>query len=376
MPNHQISCAAKWALAATSVATAAVLAAQSPRDPNAPPPPPPPAVATQPPKAAPDMQAVLDQLQALGARPFEQLTPAQARAQPTPADAVKAVMAKRGMSTAPDPAVTTRDMPYGSDPEQFVRVYRPAAAAPGVPLPVIMYWHGGGWVVADVNVYDATPRMLSKMLNAVVVSGEYRHAPEDKFPAQHEDAVSAYRYVLANAAAMGGDVSRMAFSGESAGGNLAVATAIFARDNGLPLPRHILSVYPIANSDPNLPSRRDSANAKPVGAAALPWFAHYYSRTPADQQDPRVNLVRANLRGLPPTTIVNAQIDPLRSDGETLAQAMRAAGVRVQQQTFPGVTHEFFGMGKVVRGAMQANQYAVSRLRPALGSVPNRSRRR
>ena len=322
------------------------------------------------------MQAVLDRLQALGAKPFEQLTPAQARAQPTPADAVRAVMASRGMSTAPDPAVTTRDMPYGADPEQFVRVYRPEAAAPNAALPVIVYWHGGGWVVADVDVYDATPRMLSKMLNATVVSVEYRHAPEDKFPSQHDDAISAYRFVLSNAAAMGGDVSRLAFAGESAGGNLAVATAIHARDNRLPQPRHILAVYPIANSDMNLPSKRDAANAKPVGTAALKWFGHYYSRTPADQQDPRVNLVRANLRGLPPTTIVNAQIDPLRSDGETLAQAMRAAGVQVQQRTFPGVTHEFFGMGTVVRGAMDANTYAVSRLRPVLASAPARSRRR
>lgn len=322
------------------------------------------------------MQTVLDQLQTLGAKPFEQLTPAQARVQPSPADAVRAVMTKRGISTAPDSAVTTRDMPYGSDPEQFVRVYRPAAAPANAALPVIVYWHGGGWVVADVNVYDSTPRMLSKMLNATVVSVEYRHAPEDKFPAQHEDAVTAYRYVLTNAAAMGGDANRLAFAGESAGGNLAVATAIYARDNRLPQPRHILAVYPIANSATDLPSRSDSANAKPVGTAALKWFGHYYARTPADQQDPRVNLVRANLRGLPPTTIVNAQIDPLRSDGETLAQAMRAAGVQVQQRTFPAVTHEFFGMGAVVRGAMQANSYAVSRLRPALGSAPTRSRRR
>lgn len=362
--------------AGSALAFAAAASAQSPRDPGAPPPPPPPAVATQPPRAASDMQAVLDQLQALGAKPFEQLTPAQARTQPTPADAVKAVMAKRGMPTAPDPAVTTQDMPYGSDPLQFVRVYRPAAARTGTPLPVIVYWHGGGWVLADVNVYDAAPRTLSKELNALVMSVEYRKGPEAKFPSQHEDAVAAYRYVLANAGRMGGDPARMAFAGESAGGNLAVATAIFARDNGLPAPRHILSVYPIANPDPALPSKRDSANAKPLGAAALPWFGHYYSRTAADQQDPRVNLVRANLSGLPPTTIVNAQIDPLRSDGETLARAMRAAGVRVEQRTFPGVAHEMFGMGKVVRGAMDANTYAVTRLRAALAAGPARAPRR
>ncbi len=233
-------------------------------------------------------------------------------------------------------------------------------------LPVLVYYHGGGWVIADVNTYDAAPRLLSKQLNAIVVSVEYRHAPEAKFPAQHEDAAAAYRWVASNAGSWGGDPSRLALAGESAGGNLAVATAIYARDNGLPTPRHVLSVYPIANSSKTLPSRMDSANAKPLNTAMLGWFGHYYAKSVADMQDPRINLVAANLRGLPPVTIVNAQIDPLRSDGETLAEALRTAGVRVEQRTFPGVTHEFFGMGAIVRGAYDANQYAVERLKTAL----------
>ncbi|WP_334656929.1 alpha/beta hydrolase [Sphingomonas panaciterrae] len=311
------------------------------------------------------MQAVLDALARLGAKPVETLTPAQARVNPSAADAAKAVMAQRGMSTAPDPSVTTQDMPYGSDSKQFVRIYKPAAPGGPGPMPVIVYYHGGGWVIADVNTYDAAPRLMAKQLNAMVVSVEYRHAPEFKFPAQHEDAAAAYRWVLANAAQMGGDPSRMALAGESAGGNLAVATAIYARDNGLARPLHVLSIYPIANSDMNLPSRRDSFNAKPLNTPMLNWFGYYYSTIKADQQDPRINLVRANLRGLPPTTIVNAQIDPLRSDGETLAQAMRRAGVKVEQRTFPGVTHEMFGMGKVVRGAYDANTYAIGKLRTA-----------
>ena len=339
--------------------------AQSASSPNAPPPPRTPMAAPMPPRAAADMQAVLDQLAALGPKPIETLTPVQARIQPSFADALHAVMRRQGMSTAPDPAVTTQDLPYGSAPAQYARVYKPAAAAGGAPMPVVVYYHGGGWVIADVNAYDATPRLLAKQLNAIVVSVEYREAPEFKFPAQHEDAAAAYRWVLQNAASWGGDPAKIATAGESAGGNLAVATAIYARDNGLTQPLHILSVYPIANSDMTLPSRRDSAMAKPLDTAMLKWFGWYYSRTMADQQDPRINLVRANLRGLPPVTIVNAQIDPLRSDGETLAAAMRAAGGRVEQRTFPGVTHEFFGMGKVVRGAYDAENYAVTRLRAA-----------
>ena len=354
------------AVIATPLAFATLaVAAQSPMRADAPPPPVMP-MARMAPKPAADMQAVLDAQAALGAKPIERLTPDEARRQPTPADGAKSVMAARGMSTAPDPAVTTRDLPYGSDPMQFARIYTPAGAITGAAMPVIVYYHGGGWVIANVDVYDATPRAMAKALNAIVVSVEYRRAPEVKFPGQHEDAAAAYRWVLANARSWGGDVSRMALAGESAGGNLAVATAMMARDMRLPTPRHILAVYPIANSIKTLPAKRENYNAKPLNTPMLDWFAHYWSRTKADAMDPRVNLVNAPLRGLPPVTIVNAYIDPLRSDGETLAVALRRARVPVEQRTFPGVTHEFFGMASVVRGAADAQGYAMGRLRTAL----------
>lgn len=367
MPWNVTSARTRFLLATSLIALPAAVLAQSPQSINAPPPPSAPITATQPARPAADMQAVLDAMKTLGAKPIETLTPAKARIQPTAADGAKTVMRRQGMSTAPDQAVTTQDLPYGSDPMQYARIYRPAAAAPaGMALPVIVYYHGGGWVIADVNVYDATPRLMAKQLNAIVVSVEYRHAPEFKFPAQHEDAAAAYRWVLQNAASWGGDPAKVVLAGESAGGNLAVSTAIYARDNGLAKPLHILSVYPIANSDMNLPSKQDSANAKPLNTPMLKWFGYYYATSVADQQDPRINLMKANLRDLPPTTIVNAQIDPLRSDGETLAQALRSAGVRVEQRTFPGVTHEFFGMGKVVRGAYDAEMYAIGRVKASL----------
>lgn len=358
---------ARVAFAAPLVLLAAsVIAQSSPTgSPNASPPAFRPPSRQLPPAAAPDMQSVLNGLGKLGARPIHSLTPAQARAQPSPADAVAVVLRQRGMSTAPDPSVVTREVAYGPDKEQIVRIYTPAAHTRGL-LPTVVYYHGGGWVIANLDVYDSTPRMLAKKLNAMVVSVEYRHAPEYKFPAQHDDAVAAYRYTLANAAKWGGDVRRLAFVGESAGGNLAINTAIAARMQRLPMPRHIVSVYPIANSSMTLPSRRMAANAKPLSTPDLPWFGYYYTRTPADLQDPRINLVKADLRGLPPVTIVSAQIDPLLSDGLTLTTALRRAGVAVEQRTFPGMTHEFFGMGAVVRGALAANDYAVARLRPVL----------
>ena len=172
--------------------------------------------------------------------------------------------------------------------------------------------------------------------------------------------------LLDNAAKWGGDVTHLAVLGESAGGNLAVATSIYAREKGWPMPDHIVAVYPIANTSETLPSRTDSAQAKPLNTAALNWFGYYYMRTKADAQDPRLNLVAAKLAGLPATTIINAQADPLRSDGETLADAMRKAGVSVEQRTFPGTTHEFFGMDKVVKAAREAQDYAITRIRASL----------
>ena len=372
-PSRTLMALATAAMITTSgIALTSGAVAQSARSVDAPPPAPAVPTTTQPAKAASDMQTVLDQLAALGGKPIETLTPAVARMQPSPADAVKQVMIKHGLSGTPDATVTTRDVPYGSDASQFARIYKPASLANARNLPVVVYYHGGGWVIATVDAYDAAPRLLAKQLGAIVVSVEYRHTPEFKFPAQHDDAAAAYRWTLQNAARWGGDPRRIALAGESAGGNLAVATAIYARDNRLTKPLHIVSVYPIANSSMTLPSRVDAANAKPLNTAMLKWFGYYYQTSPADAQDPRLNLVKANLRGLPPTTIINAQIDPLRSDGETLARAMRAAGDKVEQRTFPGVTHEFFGMGMVVRGAQDANMLAIARLKAAFSSRPTR----
>ena len=349
---------------ATSLLAGPALA-QSPMSATAPPPKFPAMPAASGTRPAADMQAVLDAQASLGGKPVELLTPAQARLQPSPTDGVKTVLMKQGKSTVPDPAVVTRELPYGAHPQQVARIYMPAVK-PSSAMPVIVYYHGGGWVIADLDTYDSTPRFLAKQLGAIVVSVEYRHAPEAKFPAQHEDALAAYKWTLAKARGWGGDPARLAIAGESAGGNLAVATAIAARDRRLTAPRHILAVYPIANSSGALPSRTDSGAAKPLNTPMLKWFSHYWAKSKADAQDPRINLVKANLRGLPPVTIVNAQIDPLRSDGETLAVALRAAKVSVEQRTFNGVTHEFFGMGAVVRGAKEAELYAADRLKSAM----------
>ena len=166
-----------------------------------------------------DMNEVLKKLATLGGKPIEMLEPREARKQPTPADAVKALMAEKGIVAKS--TVTTKDVTYPTGgATQKARIYTPAGAKG--PLPIVLYIHGGGWVIADIEVYDSTPRALADAAGAVVVSIEYRHAPEAKFPAAHDDANAAYKWVLDNAASWGGDPNLIAVVGESVGGNMAV----------------------------------------------------------------------------------------------------------------------------------------------------------
>lgn len=321
-------------------------------------------------KADADMQSVLDTLAGLGGKPIETLEPAEARKQPTPTDAVVAVLKKQGKDTTPTalvPGVTSRDTtlpgPAGALP---VRIYTPNGSG---PFPVIVYYHGGGWVIADKNVYDGGARGLAKQANAVVVSVDYRLAPEAPFPAQHDDALATYKWAVQNAGSLNGDATHIAIAGESAGGNLAIATAIAARDQGLTLPRHVISVYPIAQvTDLSTPSYVDSAAAKPLNKPMMEWFAKYTLAKPEDKKDPRIDLVHANLKGLPPVTLINARIDPLRSDADLLSAALKEAGVTVEHRVYDGVTHEFFGMAAVVGKAKEAQQFVGRRLKASFAS--------
>ena len=312
-----------------------------------------------------DNQAVIDALKAMNLRPYHTLTAAEARQQPLFGDGVKAVMRARGMSVAPPADVTERDVTVqGAAGPLTAKLYTPAGAAG--PLPLIVYFHGGGWVIASADAYAASTRALAKQVGAAVLSVNYRLAPEAKFPAQHQDALAAYRWALANARSLGADANRVALAGESAGGNLSVATAVAARDAGVPLPRAILSVYPIAGSDLNTKSYQENAQAFVLNRAAMAWFLYNTMATAADAKDPRINLIAADLRGLPPVTLVQAEIDPLRTEGDLLADRLRAAGVTVNQRLYPRVTHEFFGAAAVIDEAKQAQAFASQNLRQAL----------
>ncbi len=320
--------------------------------------------------ASPDMQGVLNALAAMHPKPIESLSVTEARKQPTPADAVNVVLQKEGKSTdssALVPGVTSKDTeipgPTGSLP---VRVYTPTRSSTnGNAFPVIVYFHGGGWVIADKAVYDGGARGLAKQAEAIVVSVDYRRAPEARFPASWDDAFAAYKWVAANAASFNGDPKRLALAGESAGGNLAVATAIAARDDAtVPQPLGIIAVYPVAQTgDMHTASYIDSATAKPLNKAMIGWFVDKLITSPEDKKDPRMDLIHAELKGLPPVTIINAQIDPLRSDGELLESALKKAGVKVERKVYKGMTHEFFGTAAVVEEAQEAQKYAGQKLR-------------
>ena len=311
-----------------------------------------------------DMLAVVNKQDALGAKPIESLTPDQARVNPSVADAVKALVAERGI-TVPTPGADTtgRDIAVTGG-TIHIRIYTPKNRT--TMLPVVVYYHGGGWVIADINTYDASSQAIAEKTNAIVVSVNYRRGPEFKFPTAHNDSYTAYVWALRNASTIGGDSTKMAVAGESAGGNLACNVSIMARTNGVRMPKYQVLVYPVASNNTNSTSYTQYANAKPLSKPAINWFLGYFLNTIADTADTRINLVKANLTGLPSTLIINAEIDPLQDDGLALANALRTASVTVDRRLYTGVTHEFFGTALVVGAAKDAQTVATTALKTAL----------
>jgi acetyl esterase len=312
----------------------------------------------------PQMHAVIEELQAKEQPKFTDLTPFQVRNAKLPAEAAMSLMVKAGIE-AKEPKVDIghRLLSVSSEDGVLVRTYTPLSGSG--PFPVIVYYHGGGWVIADLETYEPSAKALAEKTGAIVVSVAYRQAPEHTFPAAHEDSFAAYKWVVENAAELGGDPERIATAGESAGGNLAVAVALMAKEQGVALPDHILSVYPIADGDVESPTYEEYANAAPLNKPLMDWFFSYYTPNGEGKDSPWISLVDADLSGLPATTIINAEIDPLRAEGEELAQKMEAAGVDVVREVYPGVTHEFFGMAAILEQAEEAQKLAADRLKQA-----------
>jgi acetyl esterase len=315
------------------------------------------------PSIKPEMQAVIEQLVSYGDKPIEDLTAKEARKNHTPTDAVMDLMKANNIAMPPSGVDTAGKEISVAGGNIHLRTYTPKAGK--APYPVIVYYHGGGFVIANIDVYDASAKGLAEQTGAIVVSVAYRLAPEHKYPTAHMDSYAAYEWVVKNAASMNGDPKKIAVAGESAGGNLAVNVAIMARDKGQTQPLHILAVYPIAQADMNTASYQKNANAKPLNKAMMAWFTKNYVNSMDEAKKPLISLVNANLKGLPPTTIVTAELDPLQSDGMMLTDKLKAAGVKVESKNYDGVTHEFFGMAAVVPEAKAAQAYGAGRLKAA-----------
>ena len=317
------------------------------------------------PDMKPEMQAVIEKLQSYGDQPIETLGVGRARKNHTATDAVMAVM-KDHHIPAPVFNVDTsgKDIPaaWGNI---HLRIYTPKTGK--AKYPVIVYYHGGGFVLANIDVYNTSAEILADKVDAIVISVGYRLAPQYKFPYAHNDAFLAYNWAIKNTASIKGDSTKVAVAGESAGGNLAITTAIKARDKKIQLPIAILAIYPVAGSDMNTPSYQKNADAIPLNRPMMSWFVKKYLNKTSEAKDPLINLVADDLTGLPPTIIITDEIDPLQSEGLKLVDKLKADGVTVIAKNYDGVTHEFFGMGAVVPEAKDAETFAVAQLKKAFG---------
>lgn len=245
-----------------------------------------------------------------------------------------------------------------------VRIYSPAA---GGPHPTVVFFHGGGFVIGDLDTHDDHARLLCRDVDAVVVSVDYRLAPEAPFPAGYEDCLAAYRWVVDNAADLGGDVTRLAVAGDSAGGNLSAAVALAARDAGSPLAAQLL-IYPGVDfvEGGDHPSRVENAEGYFLSAADMEWFGNHYLQA-APRDDPRASVLRAaDLAGVAPAVIGTGEYDPLRDEGEAYAAALVRAGVPVVARRYDGLIHGFFGLGFISPACAAATAELCAELKQLL----------
>jgi acetyl esterase/lipase len=233
--------------------------------------------------------------------------------------------------------------------------------------PMILYLHGGGWVTAGADRDETVPKLLARHTGTVVVAPAYRLAPEHRFPAAHDDAYAAWLWMIETADDLGGDASRAAVFGEDAGANMALNVALQARAEAMLAPVHSVLVSPIAGTDMARRSHVENARARPLGTPLLQWYFRHAFAHKADAADPRIALAeRDDLAGINPVTLILADLDPLRSDGEALALKLSQADVWVDAKIYEGVSHGFFSLGSVVNKARFAQAQALANLKQAL----------
>jgi acetyl esterase len=235
--------------------------------------------------------------------------------------------------------------------------------------PVLLFTHGGGFTIGSVDTHDILCRELARQAGCMVVSLDYRRAPEHKFPTASNDAWDALQWLAANAAALGADPARIAVGGDSAGGTLAAVSAVLARDAGLPLALQLL-IYPGCAAHQDTPSHATYAHGPVLTAAMISWMFAHYVRTPADRDDWRfAPLLASDLEGTAPACLLLAECDALVDEGVMYADRLRMAGVPVQLEIYRGVAHEFIKMGRALKEARQAHADAAAALRAAFGAA-------
>jgi acetyl esterase/lipase len=247
--------------------------------------------------------------------------------------------------------------------EIVVRVFTPRAKA---PLPALVYFHGGGWVVGDVDTHEAICRTLANAASCVVASVDYRCAPEFRYPIAAEDAYAATCWVAAHAGDLGVDARRLALCGDSAGGNLAAVVPLMARERGGPLVALQVLIYPVTDCDLDTPSYRENATGYILTREGMRWYWEEYAPDPAERAQAYASPLRAwSLAGLPPALVITAEYDPLRDDGERYARRLAEAGVPVTLTRYPGMVHSFFRLTNVLEAARDAVREVASALEKA-----------
>jgi len=264
-------------------------------------------------------------------------------------------------------SVENRSIP-GPGGSVGIRIYTPLERERGA-LPVLAFFHGGGFVIGDLDSHDGTCRALANAARCAVVAVDYRLAPEAKFPAAAEDCYAATCWIANNAGALGIDAARIAVGGDSAGGNLAAVTALLARDRRGPSLAHQLLVYPVIDCAFDTVSYLENAEGYFLTREMMRWFWHHYLEKPEDAADPYASPIRAaTLEGVAPATVITAEYDPLRDEGEAYASRLLQAGVPTSLTRYDGVIHGFFGMGNVIEKAKLAGARAARELRGAFAS--------
>jgi acetyl esterase len=304
----------------------------------------------------PQVAFVLDLVVKSGRPAYHTLSPKEAR---------QLFLETRPASTPQPPAIgSVRNLSAGSIP---IRVYRPAGVPDTTRLPVLVFFHGGGWVIGDLDTHDTLCRQLTAEAGISVVAVDYRLAPEHKFPAAADDAWAATKWVVEHAAELGVDPGKLAVGGDSAGGNLAAVVALQARDAGGPAIKLQALLYPVTDVGAETQSFRDLADGYMLTREGMRWFIAHYLGKPQDAGDWRASPIRAtSFAGVAPALIVTAGYDPLRDEGDAYAQKLRAAGVNVDHVSFGGMIHGFVPMGKLIDTGNRAVTLIAGSLRHAL----------